>query len=272
MPLTPDSPQAPASEAPAIAVRDLQVQLGGTQILHGLDLTVHRGEVLAVLGANGSGKSTLIKALVQSVPITHGQVQLLGAPLGRRVPWNRIGYVPQRVGATSGITASAREIVSSGLLGPRRLRKPSDWPARTAEALERVGLAHRAGSPIHELSGGQQQRVLIARALIRDPDLLFLDEPVAGVDHASQVNFATNLRELTGQGVTVVVVLHELGDLADLITRTIVLDNGRISHDGGPVRPEAGHDAPTHDHVHPHCDPGVSAPPSVLPEPIFDGN
>lgn len=281
MPLTPPPQQRPdnvtpavqppsdARPEPAISISGLDVHLGGVQILHGIGLTVNRGEVLAVLGANGSGKSTLVKALVRSVPTSGGHVELLGAPLGRRVPWNRIGYVPQRVGAQSGITASAQEIVASGLLGPGRLRKPRDWTARTHEALDRVGLAHRAQSAIHELSGGQQQRVLIARALVRNPDLLFLDEPVAGVDHKSQLNFAVNLRELIRQGVTIVVVLHELGDFADLITRTIVLDQGRISRDGGP---QPGTSSRTGEHVHPHCEPTDSMPSSVLPEPIFDGN
>ncbi len=271
MQLTPSQPPLTDDPPPAIEIKGLTVHLGGTQILHGIDLTVNQGDVLAVLGANGSGKSTLVKALVQSVPVSGGDVSVLGAPLGRKVPWSRIGYVPQRARAQSGITASAQEIVASGLLGPRQLRKPRDWAVRTHDALNRVGLAHRAQSAIHELSGGQQQRVMIARALVRDPDLLFLDEPVAGVDHKSQINFAANLRELTASGITIVVVLHELGDIAELITRTIVLNHGKIVHDGGPVHLHSEH-LPAFEHVHPHCDPADPLRPSVLPEPTLDGN
>lgn len=271
MHLTPTQPNAPDA-APVLEIKGLDVHLGGTQILHGLNLTVHSGEVLAVLGANGSGKSTLVKALVQSVPTSDGDVKILGEHLGRKVPWNRIGYVPQRVGAQSGINASAQEIVASGLLGPRQLRKPRNWAKRTHDALNRVGLAHRAQTAIHELSGGQQQRVMIARALVRNPDLLFLDEPVAGVDQKSQLSFAANLRELTASGITIVIVLHELGDFADLITRTIVLNRGKIVHDGGLPMHADHNPGFEHIHVHPHCDPADSTPPSVLPEPAFDGN
>lgn len=269
MPVNTSAPGSPTPGTPVIDVSDLHVTLGGAAILGGISLRVHAGEVVAILGANGSGKSTLIRSLVRAVPITSGDVALFGEPLGAHVPWDQIGYVPQRMGAQSGIAATAREIVASGLLGPRWLRLPRGWRAKATAALDRVGMAHRALTPMHELSGGQQQRVLIARALVRNPRLLFLDEPVAGVDRPSQLTFAQNLRELISHGVTVVVVLHELGDFAPLITRTIVLEHGTIRHDGGAVEPAAGHESPAHDHVHPHCDPPPPMTVSALPSPMF---
>lgn len=256
------------ANVPAIEVSNLNVDLGGARILKGLSLRVNQGEVVAILGANASGKSTLIRSLVRAIPIASGNVSVFGVPLGPAVPWDRVGYVPQRVGALSGVSATAREVVASGLLGVGRLRKPRGWIARTNFALSRVGLADRAQVPLHEMSGGQQQRVLIARALVRRPKLLFLDEPVAGVDLPSQLNFAENLKELTEQGVTVVVVLHELGDIANLITRTIVLDYGHIIHDGHFVAPESGH--LTRGHVHAPCDPPVGA--SVMPDIFAERN
>jgi zinc transport system ATP-binding protein len=249
--------------APLVAARDVRVSLGGSEILRGIDLTVGQGEVVALLGANGSGKSTLVRGIVGVVPLSGGSVELFGAPLGPRVPWRRLGYVPQRVAASSGMPSTAAEVVSSGLLGGGRLRLPRDWRDRVVEALELVGLADRAGDSTAELSGGQQQRVLIARALVRRPDLLVLDEPVAGVDKPSQESFAATMSRLVGQGLTVLVVLHELGALAPVIGRAVVLRHGRVVHDGAPPRPATTHAGATHQHQHPHEPEGAGHGPTT---------
>jgi len=237
---------------PAVRARGIRVVLSGNAILRGIDLTVHDGEVVALLGANGSGKSTLVRALVGAVPIDAGEIELLGQPLGRGVEWNRIGYVPQRVSAATGVPATAGEVVASGLLHGRRLRPPRRARAAVREALDLVGLTHHVDRPVRELSGGQQQRVLIARALVRDPALLVLDEPVAGVDLPSQEAFAATLTDLTARGRTVLVVLHELGAIAPLVQRAVVLRHGTIVHDGAPPSPTPEHGDVDHDHVHPH--------------------
>ncbi|MBI9114349.1 metal ABC transporter ATP-binding protein [Sanguibacter suaedae] len=237
---------------PAVEARGLHVRIGASHILRGIDLTVDDGEVVALLGANGSGKSTLVRSLVGILPASQGTVSLFGASLGRQVPWSRIGYVPQRVSAGTGVPSTAAEVVASGLLHGRRLRLPRDARERTLAALEQVGLADRAQHGVSELSGGQQQRVLIARALVREPDLLVLDEPVAGVDHPSQTAFAETLAGLVRQGTTLLVVLHELGSLAPLVTRSVVLRHGRKVHDGPAPLPTAEHAGDSHVHVHPH--------------------
>jgi zinc transport system ATP-binding protein len=236
----------------AVRTRSVRVALGGNEILRGIDLTVSDGEVVALLGANGSGKSTLVRALVGAVPVTSGAVEVLGSPLGRTVPWHRVGYVPQRVSAATGVPATAGEVVASGLLHGRRLRPPRHAAGAVRGALELVGLGAHARRPVRELSGGQQQRVLIARALVRDPELLLLDEPVAGVDLPSQQAFAATLADLARRGRTVLVVLHELGALAPLVQRAVVLRHGAVVHDGAPPPPTREHGAPDHDHVHPH--------------------
>ena len=244
---------APAT-SPAVDAHDVHVVLGGSAIVRGVDLTVAEGEVVALLGANGSGKSTLVRALVGAVPVSAGSIALLGHPLGRDVPWQRVGYVPQRVSAATGVPATAAEVVASGLLHGRRLWAPRNGHRRVHEALDLVGLDHHAHRPVRDLSGGQQQRVLIARALVRAPDLLVLDEPVAGVDLPSQQAFATTLARLADRGTTVLVVLHELGALAPLVRRAVVLRHGAVVHDGAPPRPTHEHGADEHDHVHPHDD------------------
>lgn len=235
-----------------VKATDLHVQIGASHILRGIDLTVREGEVVALLGANGSGKSTLVRALTGIVPATSGSVELFGVPLGKFVPWKRLGYVPQRVAAATGTGSTAGEIVSSGLLYGGRLRLPRGYKDMAHEALAQVGLDKRYDTTMAHLSGGQQQRVLIARALVRKPELLVLDEPVAGVDRPSQVAFAQTLELLVKSGKTIVVVLHELGEFKPLITRTVVLRHGKIVHDGAALEAADHHDHSDHEHIHPH--------------------
>ena len=255
---------------PAVYARDLTVVLGPAPVLRGVNLTVAEAETVALLGANGSGKSTLVKALLGIVPISSGSVRLYGTDLASaraKVPWSDIGYVPQRIGVSAGVPASALEVVASGLLSRRRLRPSRGARDRCLQALEQVGLADRARESVQIFSGGQQQRVLIARALVRRPRLLLLDEPLAGIDQASKEALARTLATLQAEGTTVVVVLHELGELAGLIDRAVVLRRGRVVHDGSPPPPAPGHDGPDHDHVHAHED----APPAPHTVPHLYG-
>lgn len=233
---------------------DGRVTLDHRPVLRGIDLTVAEGEVLAVLGGNGSGKSTLIRALLGLVPLSGGTTLLYGVPPARFRDWWRIGYVPQRLSVGGGVPATVREIVLSGRIArQRRFRRTSaEDRAAVADALEAVGLTARAGDPVHTLSGGQQQRVLIARALAGRPDTFVMDEPTAGVDAASQRALADTLASLVARGRTVVLVMHELGPLEPLITRAVVLRDGRIVHDGAPPAAAGVHARPDHDHVHPH--------------------
>lgn len=235
-------------------VSGLDVTLGGSRILTDVNLHVGTGEFVALLGANGSGKSTLVRAIVGAVPIAAGEIQLFGADASQRrsVPWPRLGYVPQRSTATTGVPATVAEVVGSGLLSGLGLRRAPDARQRVRDALDQVGLATRAGSAVAHLSGGQQQRVLIARALVRNPDLLVLDEPLAGVDAGSQQAFAQTMAAVKAAGKSVLVVLHETAPLADLITRAVVLRHGRVVHDGAPPLPAPGHEGTDHYHLHAH--------------------
>lgn len=239
-----------------VAVEGLAVHLGGSRILDDVALSVSSGESVAFLGANGSGKSTLVRAILGIVPASAGSVELFGKSVAARrsVPWSRIGYVPQRVTASSGVPATALEVVSSGLLGRGRLWGDVGPRAKrkALEALSAVGLEDRARDHVQVFSGGQAQRVLIARALVREPDLLFLDEPLAGIDRDSRRALASILSELRERGTTLVTVLHEMGELESIVERAVVLEGGRVVHDGAPPPPPPGHDHPEHDHVHPH--------------------
>ena len=250
---------------PVIEASGLTVALGGAPIVREVDLTVAAGEVVALLGANGSGKSTLVRALLGVVPIQGGTVRLLGAPLGPGVPWERVGYVPQRVSAATGVPSTACEVVLSGTLHGRHVLPPRGARARALQALSDVGLDGVADKAVRTLSGGQQQRVLIARALVRRPDLLLLDEPVAGVDLPSQAAFSTTLATLVAAGTTILVVLHELGALEPLIQRAVVLRHGAVVHDGAPPAPHLEHAGVDHVHLHPHDGDTPAEAPSIAP-------
>lgn len=245
---------------PVVQITGGDVAIAGRPVLRGIDLSVEPGEWLVVLGANGSGKSTLTRAMLGLRPLTGGEARLFGTPVAKFREWHRIGFVPQRGGATSGVPASVWEIVASGRLSRRRVWRPLGRADRAAigHALDAVDLADRAHDGISTLSGGQQQRALIARALAGEPDALFLDEPNAGVDLEHQESMARILGRLSDAGATVVLVAHELGPLQEHLDRAVVMADGRIQYDGPPPAEPDDHAhhhgrAGTHDHV-PHID------------------
>ena len=231
------------------------VAIGGRPVLRGVDLAVEPGEFVALMGANGSGKSTLVRALTGLRPLTGGSLRLFGTPLDHFHEWRRVGFVPQRASAASGVPASVWEVVASGRLTHRRLLRPLSRADREAidRALTVVGMRDRARDSVSALSGGQQQRVLIARALAGDPELFFLDEPTAGVDVPNQEALARALGTLKERGATIVLVAHELGPMVPLIDRAVVMRDGRVAYDGAPLSDHDVHDphfAEPHTHHH----------------------
>lgn len=244
---------------PAFQAVDARVAYDGVPVLDGVSLDVPAGQTMAVLGPNGSGKSTLMRSMLGIVPLTSGEVLVHGVPLRRFRAWRRIGYVPQRLTAGGAVPATVREIVASGQVASRRRLSLPTRADRAAvdEALETVGLADRGRHAVRELSGGQQQRVLIARALAGRPDTFVMDEPMAGVDAENQRALAETIARLRGRGATVVLVLHELGPLENVIERAVVLESGRVAHDGAAPAPTGACARPGHEHQHPHPDPNA---------------
>ncbi|MGH2721498.1 MAG: metal ABC transporter ATP-binding protein [Actinomycetota bacterium] len=234
--------------APVFELSGATVALGAHVVLHGIDFRLHEGEFVALLGDNGSGKTTLVRALVGLVPLAQGALEIFSVPSARFRERHRIGYVPQRLGAPSGVPATAFEVVLSGraaVLGPLHRYRRGDREL-AASALETVGLGHRRNDPVASLSSGQQQRVLIARALAARPDVLILDEPASALDAESQDTLAATLGRLKGQGHSLLLVAHGLGPIEPLVTRVVVLEAGSVAYDGPPLIERAGR---THLHV-----------------------
>ena len=210
---------------------------GRTPVLEGVDLTVHSGEFVALVGPNGSGKSTLLKVLLGSLEPVSGTVRLLGTRPADLAERGRVGYVPQRPVLDSEVPATVEEIVAAGRLARRGWWRPLRQQDRKVirHALESVGLSEHARTPLNELSGGQQQRAFIARAFAGEPDLLLLDEPIAGVDAESQRRFRESLiHSLRAHGAGVLLVSHELSAVAAYLDRVVVLKR-RVLFDGPPA-------------------------------------
>lgn len=219
-----------------LAADRISFAYGRSPVLEDVSLQVRPGEFVALVGPNGSGKSTLLKVLLGSLQPQQGSVRLLGsAPSALQDPW-RLGYVPQRPTLASEVPATVEEIVATGRLARRGWwRRPSRGDREAVRhAMASVGLAELALRPINQLSGGQQQRAFIARAFASEPDLLVLDEPIAGVDTGSQALFRDSLAHLVADhGAGVLLVSHELSAVAQDLDRVIVLKR-RVLFDGPP--------------------------------------
>jgi zinc transport system ATP-binding protein len=225
-----------------VAADGVSFSYGRNPVLLDVSMSVAPGEFVALVGPNGSGKSTLLKVLLGSLRPSGGRVRLLGGdPTGLREPW-RLGYVPQRPSLASEVPATVEEIVATGRLARRGWWRPPTGADREAirHAMVSVGLDELADVPINQLSGGQQQRAFISRAFASEPDLLVLDEPIAGVDAGSQRLFRDSLVHLMADhGAGVLLVSHELSAVAHDLDRVIVLKR-RVLFDGPPAELVAG--------------------------------
>jgi zinc transport system ATP-binding protein len=224
------------SDGPLVEAEHVSFSYGATEVLRDVTLAVGSGEFVALVGPNGSGKSTLLKVLLGLLRPASGVVRILGCPPARLAERWRLGYVPQRPELASEIPATVDEVVAVGRLSRRgwwRRLKASDRTV-THHAIDSVALGQLGSRPIGELSGGQQQRAFIARAFASEPDLLVLDEPIAGIDRESQTRFRDSLTHLIAEhGAGVLLVSHELSAVARDLDRVIVLKQ-RVIFDGPP--------------------------------------
>ncbi len=223
--------------ATPLEYRGVWFAYGAEPVVEEITFSVRRGEFMAILGPNGSGKTTLLKLALGLLNPTRGEVLLFGRPSSRFRDWTRVGYVPQRVDAVQArFPATVREVVDFGLYRGPGLPALFDSArrAQVAEAMDAVGISALAKRRVSELSVGQQQRMLLARALVRRPELLMLDEPVAGVDAAGQEQFHVLLRRLNREmGLTVVLVSHDIGAVIREASTCACINCAMVFH--GPV-------------------------------------
>jgi polar amino acid transport system ATP-binding protein len=235
------------ADGPVIRAVGVHKWFGGNHVLRGVDLAVNRGDVLVVIGPSGSGKSTLLRCLNALEPIDEGDVFFLdqpvgyrGAPVGSHRPASereinrqrqQMGMVFQRFNLFGHLTAleniaiAPREVLHV----PRR-----EAAARALALLERVGLPDKAHSYPHEISGGQQQRVAIARALAMNPRLMLFDEPTSALDPETVKDVLDVMLMLAKDGMTMVVVTHEMGFAREVADRVIFMDEGLVVEEGPP--------------------------------------
>lgn len=214
-------------------VHDVTVAYHRKPVLWDVDVTLDEPRLVGVIGPNGAGKSTFLKAVLDLVPLASGRVTVFGAPLAR--VRRRIGYVPQRESVDWDFPVNVQDVVLMGTYG--RLgwfRRPGQAERDlAAECLAKVGLKDLARRQIGQLSGGQQQRTFLARALAQQADLYFMDEPLAGVDAATERIVFDLLKELRDAGKTVVVVHHDLRTVSEYFDHVILLNTRLVA--AGPT-------------------------------------
>ena len=218
---------------PAIVAENIRFAYGETSVLSDVSLTVEEGAFLGLVGPNGSGKTTLLKILLGLKTPDSGSVRLFGTPARSFTDGTRLAYVSQQSSeADATMPVTVREVVTMGRYAHAGIRRLGEADRRAVDqALDRAGIAELADRRINRLSGGQKQRTYIARALAGEADLLALDEPTVGVDTDSVERFYRLLDELNDGGITIVLIEHDVGLLAEHATTMACLDGELYGHD-----------------------------------------
>ena len=223
---------------PLVLMEKVNKSFGDLHVLHDIDLAVEAGEVVVVIGPSGSGKSTLCRCINRLETIDSGVISIDGVPLPEE------GGALARLRADVGMVFQSfnlfahMSVLDNVTLGPIKARKVPRKQAeeRARELLERVGIADKADRYPAELSGGQQQRVAIARSLAMDPKLILFDEPTSALDPEFIKEVLDVMTELAAEGMTMVVVTHEMGFARSVARRVVFMDHGRIVETAEPER------------------------------------
>lgn len=217
----------------AVRVENITAAYRKEPVLRNVSFALPQGRLIGIVGPNGAGKSTLLKAVLELIPKSSGTVEILGSSV--RSQKKNIGYVPQRGNVDWDFPTNALDVVMMGRYAQIGwLKRPSRKDKALAiEALERVGMKEYADRQISQLSGGQQQRVFLARALIQDAQVYFMDEPFAGVDATTERAIIDLLKELKEKGKTVIVVHHDLQTVTEYFDWVLLLNQRLIAC--GPV-------------------------------------
>lgn len=221
-----------------LEVKNLSFSYPDKSILHRLSFSVEKNDFLCIVGTNGTGKSTLLKLILNRLTPTEGEVRLFGMNSQKFRDYKKIAYVSQKAtDFNADFPATVEEIVSLGLYSRRGLFKlpQKEDKEKVKNALERVGMYDYRTRLIGRLSGGQQQRVFIAKALVSEPEMIFLDEPTVGIDVKAVDSICCLLGELNGSGLTIVMVTHDISSILYHSNKVLVLSedgSGEIMSSG----------------------------------------
>ena len=222
---------------PHLEIRNLCSAYGASEVLREVSLAAGRGEVIGLIGPSGSGKSTLLRVLIGLIPASQGEVLIAGERVdyrsrkSLRALRDRMSIVFQEYNLFQNMTA-LRNLTLAPIKVKKRPRKEAEREALAL--LEKVGMADKRDAYPEELSGGQQQRVAIARALATHPEILLLDEVTAALDPERVNEVLAAIRALTGEGITMLIVSHEMAFVREVSTQVAVMDQGRIVEIGPP--------------------------------------
>lgn len=213
-----------------LSIHELNASYRKNKVLNDVSFDVQSGSLTSIVGPNGAGKSTLLKVILDLHPKLSGKVSFFGSTFSKMK--TRIGYVPQRGSVDWDFPTNALDVVMMGLYGQVGWLK---WPNRSHRekamaSLDQMGMADYAGRQISQLSGGQQQRVFLARALVQDADMYFMDEPLAGVDAATERAIMNTLKELKMAGKTVMVVHHDLQTVEEYFDHVLLLNRTVVAY------------------------------------------
>jgi len=222
---------------PHLAVSDVRAKYGALEVLHGISLSIEAGEIAALVGPSGSGKSTVLRALMGLTPITGGDVMIAGEKMDYssaravRAARDRMAIVFQQYNLFQNMT-----VMGNITLAPTKIK---GWPKADVEAeamrlLGLVGLSDKADAYPDQLSGGQQQRVALARALALKPQILLLDEVTSALDPELVNEVLDAVRKLAAEGMTMVIVSHEMGFVREVANKVVFLDEGEVIESGSP--------------------------------------
>ena len=219
-----------------ISVRGLKKSFGQNEVLRGIDTDVRAGEVICVIGPSGSGKSTFLRCLNRLEEATGGEILIDGESItDKKADINKIrrhiGMVFQQFNLFPHYTAKENVMLAPVEL---KLKTKEEAEKKAVQILQRVGLSGKENSKPKQLSGGQQQRVAIARALAMEPDIMLFDEPTSALDPEMVCEVLDVMRELAAEGMTMVIVTHEMGFAHDVADRVFFIDAGVIMEEGTP--------------------------------------
>jgi zinc transport system ATP-binding protein len=219
---------------PLIEIKNVSFSYGHTKVLDNVSFPINQGDFLSLIGPNGSGKTTLIKIILGLLAPSRGEIKIMGKPVAAFKEWHKLGYVPQKATHIDPLfPVSVREVVKMGLVASGKVSrlKREDDAQRIRNALGRVRMESFINRRIGKLSGGQQQRVFIARAIVNQPCLLFLDEPTTGVDSETQSRFYDMLDVLNKkESITIVMVTHDIGIVNRHVSRVACLNQSLDYH------------------------------------------